>query len=153
MPNLFLQFFCIVEVFANFGPWVDASRELPTVVRTLMPRARARYSVVSCEGTPSDWTATIRPQQHNCKSLQGRSCPKSNPEKKIASLHRTSATSGGILRKLATFVRSGTGYGISPKNMLWVPESALRWWNHWSPATQQIFIFFFAEIRTWKRGV
>ena len=31
-----------------------------------------------------------------------------------------------------------------------VPESALRWWNHWSPATQQIFIFF-AEIR--KRGV
>ena len=31
-----------------------------------------------------------------------------------------------------------------------VPESALRCWKHWSPATQQIFIFF-AEIR--KRGV
>ena len=26
-----------------------------------------------------------------------------------------------------------------------MPESALRWWNHWSPATQQIFIFFFCR--------
>ena len=36
----------------------------------------------------------------------------------FASLHRLSATSAGILAKVVTFVRSGTGYGISPKAAL-----------------------------------
>ena len=37
--------------------------------------------------------------------------------RKKTRVHRLSATGAGILAKLVTFVRSGTGFGISRKNM------------------------------------